>query len=91
MEQTPSIDHFNHYYDLYMRKFQRAGFVRERAFELALEALGVEYKVEAEDRDKIPTEGALLAVANHPFGGVEGVVMGALMMEARKDVKVPGN
>ena len=28
---------------------------------------------------------------NHPFGGVEGVVMGAMLLEARKDVKILGN
>ena len=91
VEQTLGIDHFNHYYDLYLRKFEAAGRDSERAWKLALETIGVEYRVEAEDLEKVPAKGPLLAVANHPFGGVEGVVMGAMLLEARKDVKILGN
>ena len=40
-----------------------------------------------EHLEKIPRTGAVLVVANHPFGGVEGIALNALLKQARPDVK----
>src|SRR3546814_9098827 len=38
--------------------------------------------------DAVPQSGATVVVANHPFGGVEGVLLGKLLRQRRSDVKI---
>ncbi|MBR0055714.1 MAG: lysophospholipid acyltransferase family protein, partial [Kiritimatiellae bacterium] len=40
------------------------------------------------DGNPIPAEGPVVVVANHPYGGIEGVVMLSLMAQWRDDAKV---
>jgi putative hemolysin len=56
-----------------------------------LETLGVTYEVSEEDRKRIPLEGAAVLVANHPFGILEGPILGSLLPRMRPDVKVMTN
>lgn len=41
--------------------------------------------------NNIPRQGGLLLVANHPLGGVEGVVMAHLLIKQRPDLKILAN
>ena len=41
--------------------------------------------------DRIPSEGPAVVVANHPYGGIEGVALADLLLQKRKDVKVLTN
>jgi putative hemolysin len=59
--------------------------------DLILEALGVTYQLSAEDRKRIPRNGPLLVVANHPFGAIEGLVLGSVLRSVRADVKILAN
>ena len=45
------------------------------------------------DRDlaRVPTDGPLLVVSNHPHGGADGLVALDLLLRARSDVRVLGN
>jgi len=63
----------------------------EDFFHAALDVLGVKYSMAAEDLKKIPTTGPLVVVSNHPFGGLEGLLIGALLTGIRSDFKVMGN
>ena len=56
-----------------------------------LAALGVEVAVSEEDRRRIPKTGAVVALANHPFGIVEGVALAQLLSQIRPDVKIMAN
>ncbi|MGA2499133.1 MAG: GNAT family N-acyltransferase [Tepidisphaeraceae bacterium] len=60
-------------------------------FRRALEDLHVSYEVPAEDVRRIPTTGPVVVVANHPFGGIEGVVLAAVLSAVRTDVKLMAN
>jgi len=60
-------------------------------FNAALDVLGVKYSIATEDLKKIPVSGPLVVVSNHPFGGLEGLVIGALLMGIRPDFKMMGN
>jgi putative hemolysin len=60
-------------------------------FGRVLEVLNIQYKVSDEDRAKIPTSGPVVVVANHPFGGADGVVLGDLLTGVRNDVRLMGN
>ncbi len=56
-----------------------------------LEVLQVEYDVDPEDLARIPAQGPLLVVANHPFGGLEGIILPALLGRVRQDVRLLAN
>ncbi len=57
----------------------------------ALQAMNVSWRVQCASNDPIPSEGPVVAVANHPFGGIEGLLLLALLEPARSDVKVMAN
>jgi putative hemolysin len=59
--------------------------------ERALRALGVQIGVDAEDLQQVPTTGPLIAVANHPFGGLDGLILVALLQRVRPDVRLLAN
>lgn len=60
-------------------------------FRRTLELLGISHRVSDADLEKIPGTGPLLVAANHPFGGVEGILLGKILMDLRPDVKILGN
>ncbi len=56
-----------------------------------LRVMDVTFSVGAEEFARVPAEGPLLVVSNHPFGGLDGVVLGAFLLGARADGKLMGN
>jgi len=60
-------------------------------FEAMLSILNVHTNVSPEDLDRIPRRGAAVVVANHPFGFIEGGILGALLPSIRPDVKIMAN
>ena len=59
--------------------------------ERALRALGVGWSVTGLESSDVPRQGATVVVSNHPFGGIEGLVLIALLRRLRQDVKVLAN
>jgi putative hemolysin len=59
--------------------------------ELTLSALGVNYDISPDQLEHIPKEGPLVVIANHPYGGVEGLVLTSLIRKVRPDIKVLAN
>ncbi len=53
--------------------------------------LDISYKLSSKDREKIPSEGRLIIVANHPLGGLDGLILLRLISEVRPDVKIIAN
>ncbi|TVP79217.1 MAG: lysophospholipid acyltransferase family protein [Puniceicoccaceae bacterium] len=60
-------------------------------FMKTLRVMGVHFELDNADFERIPKTGPLIVVANHPFGGVDGVVLGALLKGLRTDAKLMGN
>jgi putative hemolysin len=56
-----------------------------------LEAFRIGYNALPDDLNRIPSTGAAIVVANHPFGIVDGVVIDALLREVRQDIKILAN
>lgn len=63
----------------------------QEIFQSALTSLGVGYDLSSEDLHNIPTQGPLVVVANHPFGGIEGVILGAVLLQVRSDLRILAN
>ncbi len=57
----------------------------------ALASLQVAVDVSAADLARIPAAGPVLVVANHPFGGLEGIALAALLRRVRPDVRLMAN
>lgn len=71
--------------------FVDAGRGRDDFGTRVLEALEISLEVTAVDVERIPADGPLLVVANHPSGAVDGVLMLSLLRRVRGDVKLLGN
>ena len=56
-----------------------------------LHAMRIDMQVQREQLARILAEGPLVVVANHPFGGIEGVALLALLKQIRPDVKLMAN
>jgi putative hemolysin len=56
-----------------------------------LAQLNVHTQVSERDLALIPKQGPVVAVANHPFGLIEGAILPSLLLSVRPDVKVLAN
>ena len=72
--------------DLYARTRAEHGFVRR-----LLDDLQVRVDVSESDFEKIPRTGPVVAVSNHPFGILDGVMLADLLTRARPDVRILTN
>ncbi|MFH1730369.1 MAG: lysophospholipid acyltransferase family protein [Planctomycetota bacterium] len=61
-----------------------AGDAREES----LVVLNVALEVSEDDLARIPAGGPAVAVCNHPFGGIEALILGTVLRSVREDVKV---
>lgn len=55
------------------------------------ETLDISYSISAKDKLKIPSEGKLIIISNHPLGGIDGLILLKLVSEVRSDVKIVVN
>ncbi len=61
-------------------------------FDKALDKLGVTYDLPADDLRRLAqVSGPAIIVANHPFGGIEGIILSSLLTSLRCDVKFMAN
>jgi len=69
-----------------IRRFEKAGVKEGLEFwSQALREMGIELQTPAEQVENIPVTGALIVVANHPHGMVDGMVMAELIARKRED------
>ncbi len=74
--------------ELYCRAQQP---VNRSILENVLSEMRVEYKVTDNDLARIPIKGPTIVTANHPFGLLDGAILGALLSRTRPDVKILTN
>ena len=74
------------------RLFDGAADYQGREFaDHLLENMGITIDVSSEQLENIPKEGGFVLVSNHPFGGIEGVMLLSAIAKVRPDFKVMAN
>ena len=74
---------------LLIRQFERSGAPFGAPFwPKAVRQMGIDILTPAEEIARIPATGAVVVVANHPHGLVDGVVMGEFVSRVRSDFKI---
>lgn len=56
-----------------------------------LKGCGVEIEFDEKDLRHIPRNGSFIAIANHPYGGIEGLVLLKMLLMVRPDAKLMAN
>ncbi len=64
---------------------------KDNFIETMLRHMSVNVKVSDKSLEAIPKSGPCVVIANHPFGGIEGIVLVQLLKEIRPDIKVLAN
>ncbi len=60
-------------------------------YENLLRELEVSCQLDPSDMARVPATGTVVAVANHPFGMLEGAVLGSALSRVRPDIKIMTN
>ncbi len=72
--------------------FSRAQHLQGVAFiDKMLDILGIKVEFNENDLRNIPKKGAFIAIANHPYGGIEGLVLLKILCTVRPDAKLMAN
>jgi putative hemolysin len=90
IESLLYLDRLNQCYARYYENLKSNNGATD-VFQTALKSMDVRYAISTGDLKKIPASGPLVVVANHPFGGLEGVIIGAMILQMRSDLKIIGN
>ena len=85
LEHICSVNKFNEHY----RKFTEESCLHDNLsiFQKLLEYLDIGYELNDEGLVQIPEQGPLITVSNHPFGCLDGLILGSILCKRRKDIK----
>jgi len=53
-----------------------------------IESLELKYEISEEDLNRIPKAGSFITVSNHPFAGIDGILLLKIISEVRPDYKI---
>ena len=53
--------------------------------------LEIKYEINPDDLERIPKESPFIVVSNHPYGGLEGLILLHALLKIRPDIKIMGN
>ncbi len=83
MEQLTGRPWLGRRYDRALAEGDPTGF-----FARVLDALDISLDVPEEHLERIPAEGSVLVIANHPFGVVDGLALCSLVARRRSDFRI---
>ncbi|MCT4614797.1 MAG: lysophospholipid acyltransferase family protein [Marinifilaceae bacterium] len=73
---------------LYSSNFSKDGI---DFIDALIEDLGVKFEFDEEELKRLPKDGAFITVSNHPFGGIDGIILIKLICMVRDDYKAMAN
>lgn len=82
-----AIDRINSAYDEVMALSAEEGSF----FKGCLRRLSATYQISIADLDRFPQDGPVVVVCNHPFGALDGLILGAILEDIRPDFRILGN
>jgi putative hemolysin len=56
-----------------------------------IDRLQLDFEVSEDELAQIPKEGAFITVSNHPFGGIDGMLLVKILSRVRPDIRVMSN
>jgi putative hemolysin len=56
-----------------------------------IEKLELDYEVREDELKRIPVDGPFITVSNHPFGGIDGLLLVKVLSGVRTDIKIMAN
>ena len=73
------------------QQHQMAGLPKEQFAQRLLDVMNISIDGIAQLQQRIPKSGPLVIASNHPFGGIEGVILSLVIGQVRPDLKVLAN
>lgn len=67
------------------------GLSKEAFIDRSLEVLNISVAEREQLKSAIPASGSVVIASNHPFGGLEGIILARIIGEVRPDLKVLAN
>jgi len=86
IERTLFLKELNNIYEGIAEKEDPRQFIDQ-----ALTALNISYDNTGLEARSIPSEGPLVVIANHPFGGLEGLILASILLGVRPDTRLMAN
>ena len=83
LEKILSVDAFKSLYDTLPPCKDPFQFL-----ENTLDRLQIEHRLDHKAAQAIPSSGPVIVVANHPFGGIDGIILASALSTVRKDIKI---
>lgn len=77
--------------DSLYRQHNMQGLSKEDFSDRLIDILKLDIRGQEELKQRIPKSGPVVIASNHPFGGIEGVILARLIGEVRPDLKVLAN
>ncbi len=72
--------------------FKKAEHLQGEAFiDKILQIIGITIEFDESELNNLPKKGAFLAIANHPYGGIEGLILLKILCIVRPDSKLMAN
>jgi len=68
-----------------------SGYAPRDFVKQSFSTLKLDYKLLSGSLENIPETGATFVIANHPFGGIEGMLMIDVLLQRRSDVRIIAN
>jgi putative hemolysin len=79
---------FNRLNELYIKHANKKGLP---FIEAVLAELEIQYEINRDELKRVPQKGAFVIVSNHPYGGIEGLILLKEILPLRPDFKIIGN
>jgi putative hemolysin len=80
--QASKVKRINRFYELH--KEDNA----EEFIDAVIKRLNLRYEISEEDLKRIPLTGPFITVSNHPFGGIDGILLMKILGKIRPDYKI---